>query len=138
MDKKIIGIIALVGVGYIIYNEISKKQNGSGIYEKRFRLSDGRIVRESQLPQLGYRKTPSGWVDNSIFLDVANRLRQGSSWQSILQYLQYVNWSALVDSNGNRVDINEPFSTTPSDWGLDDFGNLAGVNSNFVVPQFMY
>lgn len=133
-------IIALLGVG-VIGLMLYKQINNGNSTEKRFRLPDGRVVFESELGQYGYVKTPSGWIDQNLFNQAQSRLRNGEAWESIMNAIQqfsYLNWSALFDENGNRVDINEPFSTTPTDWGMDDWGNMAGVKLKKYSNEFLY
>lgn len=142
--NKILALLAVAGVGYMIYRQMNNG-NSNNNNERRFRLPDGRVLRESELIAAGYVRTPAGWVDGNTYQQMQNRLRNGESWSSIintvassLNTLQNLDWWALTDSQGNRIDINEPFSTTPTDFGLDDWGNVAGVKYNTNYHEFLY
>lgn len=139
--KKIVGILAVLAVGYVVYSKMNESSgnDNQNSNEKLYKLPSGRIVKESELTQNGYTRTPRGWVDTNTFLDIQNRLKRGEMWTTILNQLASINWSALTDVNGNRLDINEPFSTTPTDWGLDDWGNLAGMPvAKSIHNEFLY
>jgi hypothetical protein len=66
MDKKIIvlGIVGLAAAFYV--SQENSEDLGNSDIERQFRLSDGRVIKESELPQLGYTETPEGWVLESL------------------------------------------------------------------------
>jgi hypothetical protein len=68
MDKKIIvlGIVGLAAAFYV--SQENSEDLGNSDIERQFRLSDGRVIKESELPQLGYTETPEGWVLESLQL----------------------------------------------------------------------
>jgi len=146
--NKILALLAVAGVGYMIYRQMNNGNSNNN--ERRFRLPDGRVLRESELIAAGYVRTPAGWVDGNTYQQMQNRLRNGESWSSIintvassLNTLQNLDWSGLT--NGNALDVNQSFSTwptdgnfSPGDFGLDDWGNVAGIKYNTNYHEFLY
>lgn len=77
-DKKTIGVL-LLGLGAILW-----LQRSSGGGTRRYRLPDGRIVSEGQLPQLGYVQYQGYWIPQARLNQVTGSGYTAEQWQAII------------------------------------------------------
>lgn len=140
-DKKMMLLlgVAAAAAAYWYWSNNQNSDTGIGT-ERQYRLPSGRVVFESQLPSLGYTRTPQGWVDSAAYNALKEKLKQGFDWETALKSVvnTFGQISDLTGKNklkvdGKRVDTNTPFSV-PADWGLSDDGSvLAGYRSQQIL-----
>lgn len=134
MDNKellFFGGILAVGAWFYFNNQTS-----TNIIERQFRLPSGRVVFESQLPKIGYTKTPNGWVNTAAYNLLKGELSKGFDWNSAINTVTNA-FGEIKDVTGQN-NLSDPFST-PSDWGLSsDGGVLAGVRQVQMKQQDIF
>lgn len=77
-DRNTIGVL-LLGLGALLW-----LQRSSAGGARRYRLPDGRIVTEDQLPALGYVYYNGYWIPQHRLNQVTNSGFSAAQWQSII------------------------------------------------------
>ncbi|MEM9992119.1 MAG: hypothetical protein AAF738_10170, partial [Bacteroidota bacterium] len=82
----------IIGLGLLAYLLLNRTQGANAQSARQFRLPDGRIVSETQLPSLGYIKVPyegrTGWISVQKLNRLTRAQRNGQFWTNLIRSVQ--------------------------------------------------